>query len=70
MKKMAKQMRLETEKIAVMVGRRPNTEELSLSMAGVKRTTTGHIEINEFGQTTTDHIYAIGDVVHRAGFSP
>lgn len=28
---------LETEKIAVMVGRRPNTEELSLSMAGVKQ---------------------------------
>lgn len=65
---------LETEKIAVMVGRRPNTEELSLSMAGVKTTTTGHIEINEFGQTTTDHIYAIGDVVpgpalaHKASY--
>ncbi|MDN6296203.1 MULTISPECIES: dihydrolipoyl dehydrogenase [Alkalibacterium] len=65
---------IETEKIAVMVGRRPNTEELSLSMAGVKKTAAGHIETNEFGQTTTEHIFAIGDVVdgpalaHKASY--
>lgn len=65
---------LMSEKIAVVVGRSPNTEELSLSMAGVKKSETGHIQINEFGETTTENIYAIGDVVsgpalaHKASY--
>lgn len=65
---------IETEKIAIVVGRTPNTEELSLSMAGIKMTDTGHIQVNEFGETTTENIYAIGDVVpgpalaHKASY--
>lgn len=65
---------IETDKIAVVVGRTPNTEELSLSMAGVKKTDSGHIQVNEYGETTTENIYAIGDVVpgpalaHKASY--
>lgn len=65
---------IETDKIAVMVGRSPNTEELSLSMAGIKKTDSGHIEVDDHGQTTTENIYAIGDVVpgpalaHKASY--
>lgn len=65
---------VETDKIAVVVGRAPNTEELSLSMAGIKMTDSGHIAVNEFGETSTENIYAIGDVVpgpalaHKASY--
>ena len=61
---------LETEKIAVMVGRRPNTEELSLSMAGVKTTTTGHIEINEFRPDDDRSYLCYWRCSYRACFSP
>lgn len=65
---------VKTDKIAVVVGRAPNTEELSLSMAGIKMTDSGHIAVNEFGETSTPNIYAIGDVVpgpalaHKASY--
>lgn len=65
---------LAADKIAVMVGRSPNTEELSLTMAGIEKTESGHIKTNEFGETSAKNIYAIGDVVegpalaHKASY--
>lgn len=69
-----KDQTIKADKIGVVVGRKPNIEELSLSMAGVKTLDTGHIEVNEFGETTTENIFAIGDVVpgpalaHKASY--
>lgn len=65
---------LQTEKIAVVVGRTPNTEELSLSMAGIELTESGHIKVDNYGETSVQNIYAIGDVVpgpalaHKASY--
>ena len=47
----------------VSVGRSPYTEGLNLSNAGVKLTKTGRIMVNESLQTSSDNIFAIGDVI-------
>ncbi|ARJ50838.1 dihydrolipoyl dehydrogenase [Staphylococcus lutrae] len=52
------------EKVAVVVGRRPNTDELSLELAGISVDERGLIKVNEQGQTEQPNIYAIGDVTH------
>jgi pyruvate/2-oxoglutarate dehydrogenase complex dihydrolipoamide dehydrogenase (E3) component len=43
------------------LGRRPNTEPLSLPAAGVKTLSNGHIATNRWQQTSQPHIYAAGD---------
>jgi dihydrolipoamide dehydrogenase len=47
----------------VSVGRSPYTEGLNLSNAGIKLTETGRIMVNESLQTSSDNIFAIGDVI-------
>lgn len=60
--------------VLVTVGRKPNTEELGLDMAGVEATDKGMIEVDKTGKTNVDHIYAIGDIVpgpalaHKASY--
>lgn len=53
---------LAAEKLLVSVGRTPNIEGIGLENTDI-RTKDGYIEVNEFGQTTEPHIYAIGDVI-------
>jgi len=50
----------------VAVGRRPYTEGLGLENAGVALDERGRVAVNEKLQTSTPHIYAIGDVVKGA----
>ncbi len=50
----------------VAVGRKAYTEGLNLENAGVKANERGQVEVNEQLQTSTNHIYAIGDVVRGA----
>ncbi|WP_419155535.1 dihydrolipoyl dehydrogenase [Weissella minor] len=60
--------------LLVSVGRRPNTDELGLNNTDVKVSDRGLIEIDDQMQTSTHHIYAIGDVTagpalaHKASF--
>jgi len=49
------------DQVLVAVGRRPNTSDLGLDRAGVKRTDPGTIEVSPEGRTNVPHIYAIGD---------
>jgi dihydrolipoamide dehydrogenase len=57
----------------VSVGRRPYTDGLNATGAGVGIDNSGRIEVNENLQTATPNIYAIGDVIrgamlaHKAG---
>ncbi len=53
---------VECDTLLMAVGRTPNVEDLGLEAAGVKLTERGWIQIDEFGRTTADGIYAIGDV--------
>lgn len=53
---------LTAEKLLLSVGRTANIEGIGLENTDI-RTKDGFIDVNEFGQTTEPHIYAIGDVV-------
>ena len=54
---------LEAEKVRVAVGRKPNTEGLGASEAGVALDERGCIKPDAAWQTSVPGIYAIGDVV-------
>ncbi|WP_292892117.1 dihydrolipoyl dehydrogenase [Nonlabens sp.] len=47
----------------VAVGRRPYTDQLNATAAGVKINERGQVEVNEQMQTNVPNIYAVGDVV-------
>ena len=65
---------IEADMLAVVVGRRPNTDNLSLELAGVKVDERGFIPVDQQGKTNQAHIYAIGDIVagpalaHKASY--
>ena len=53
--------RVTVDHVLVAAGRAPNIESLRLDAAGVTTTRTG-VTVNDFLQTSADHIYACGDV--------
>ena len=54
------------EKLAVATGRKPNLDKSSLDILGVKISDkTRGIEVNEYMETTAEHIYAIGDATNK-----
>jgi dihydrolipoamide dehydrogenase len=58
--------RIESPRVLLAVGRRPNSRDLGLEKIGVKVDTQGAIEVNDHLQTNVAQIYAIGDVNGRA----
>jgi dihydrolipoamide dehydrogenase len=60
------------DKVLVAIGRKPNTEDLGLEVAGVQKDAKGHIGIDQQCRTSVPHIFAIGDctgnpyLAHRA----
>lgn len=58
--------------VVVAVGRRPNTDDLQLSDAGLATSASGHLVVDDAGRTGVNGIWAIGDVTpgpalaHRA----
>jgi dihydrolipoamide dehydrogenase len=62
------------DKVLVSVGRKPNTENLGLENAGIEADKKGFLPVDKFQRTTTQNIYAIGDVVgnpmlaHKAAY--
>ena len=66
--------KVEADYVFVMVGRRPNTDELGLEQVGVKVNERGIIEIDKQCRTNINNIYAIGDIVpgpqlaHKASY--
>ncbi|WP_406280804.1 dihydrolipoyl dehydrogenase [Nocardia sp. NBC_00881] len=57
---------LDADVVLVGVGRRPNTADLGLNLAGVATDERGFIPVDEKLRTDVDHVYAIGDVTGRA----
>ena len=62
-KESAKRERIQTDKVLVAVGRKPNIEGLNLTKIGIKKDTQGRIRVNKKFQTKFENIYAIGDVI-------
>lgn len=65
---------VEADYVMVTVGRRPNTDDLGLEVAGIELTERGHVKVNEQCQTNIPSIYAIGDITpgpalaHKASY--
>ena len=57
---------LEVDKLIVAVGRKANTDGLNLDLANVETDQKGFIEVNNHWQTSTETVYAIGDVIGGA----
>ncbi len=51
-------------------GRHPNTRGLGLEQAGVKLADSGAVAVDDYYRTSTDNIYAIGDVIDRLQLTP
>ncbi|HJV16322.1 MAG TPA: dihydrolipoyl dehydrogenase [Bacillales bacterium] len=66
--------KVEADYVFVMVGRRPNTDEMGLEQLGIKMSDRGIIEIDKQCRTNISNIYAIGDIVpgpqlaHKASY--
>jgi dihydrolipoamide dehydrogenase len=64
---------LEAEALLVAVGRRAVTEDLNLEATSVELNDRGIVQVDEYGRTAEDGVYAAGDVVggywlaHAAG---
>jgi len=57
---------LEVDKLIVAVGRKANTDSLNLDVVNIKTNQRGFVEVNANWQTSTDSVYAIGDVIGGA----
>lgn len=69
-----KDVTIDADYVMVTVGRRPNTDDLGLVVAGVEVNERGIIPVDKQGRTSAKHIYAIGDVTpglalaHKASY--
>jgi pyruvate/2-oxoglutarate dehydrogenase complex dihydrolipoamide dehydrogenase (E3) component len=55
--------------LLVAVGRTPNSDDLGLDLAAVKKDPRGYIEVDDRLRTSQPHIYALGDVNGRGAFT-
>lgn len=55
--------------LLVAAGRRPNTENIGLELAGVELTDRGYIKVNERLETTAPGVWAIGEVAGSPQFT-
>lgn len=60
----------ETDLILWATGRDPNTDNLNIEATNVNVYPDGYIEIDQYQNTTADHIYAVGDVTGRVELTP
>jgi glutathione reductase (NADPH) len=60
----------DVDQVMLAVGRVPNTEGLGLDTVGVETDVKGAICVDEYSQTSVDHIWAIGDVTDRMQLTP
>jgi len=52
------------------IGRKPNTEGLGLTEAGVALDDQGAVKVDEYSRSSVDSIYAVGDVTNRVQLTP
>ncbi len=61
---------IECDTAMAAIGRAPKTDKLGLEAAGVATSERGFIEVNDQYQTSTPHIYALGDVTDTPALTP
>ncbi|MGE3161195.1 MAG: glutathione-disulfide reductase [Burkholderiales bacterium] len=60
----------EVDLVLFATGRKPNTAGLGLEGAGVALAPDGAVVVDAFGKSSTDSVYAIGDVTNRLNLTP
>ena len=60
----------DVDEYIVAIGRKPNTQGLTLENAGVKLSDRGFIETDKFQNTSVNGVYAVGDVTGRVPLTP
>ncbi len=58
------------DKVIWAVGRRPNTQNLRLELAGVEVLPNGVVSVDEYENTNVKGIYAIGDITGKMALTP
>ncbi len=58
------------DKVIWAVGRRPNTQNLRLELAGVEVLPNGVVTVDEYENTNVKGIYAIGDITGKTALTP
>ena len=61
---------LDADLVMYATGRHPNTRDLGLAEAGVQLTESGAVAVDQDYRTSTENIYAIGDVIDRLQLTP
>ncbi|KAI9729275.1 MAG: Glutathione reductase [Cirrosporium novae-zelandiae] len=61
---------LEVNELLWAIGRTPEVHELRLPHVGVKQDQYGYIQVDEYQTTTTQGVYAIGDVTGQLALTP
>lgn len=59
-----------TDQVLMAIGRNPNTQGLGLENAGIELTHKGAVPVDAYSRTSTDNIWAIGDVTDRVQLTP
>lgn len=59
-----------TETLIWAIGRTPQTAEINLSAAGLTTDANGYLNTDKYQNTSTEGIYAVGDITGRAQLTP
>ena len=58
----------EADELLIATGRRPNTDSLNIGETGIETDENGYVEVDEYMQTSEDHVYALGDIIGKHPF--
>ena len=58
------------EKVLAATGRIPNSDDLGLENLGIKIGRIGEISVDDYSQSSSETVYAIGDVTNRSNLTP
>ncbi|CAG7923621.1 unnamed protein product [Penicillium olsonii] len=61
---------IEVNEVLWAVGRSPHTADLRLDIPGVGQTQGGHLKVDEYQNTTSKGVYAVGDVIGKWELTP
>lgn len=56
--------------VIAAIGRQPNTASLNVEAAGVVLKESGHVEVDDWHQTSVPGVYAVGDVIGELDLTP
>lgn len=60
----------EVDTVLMAAGRSPLVDGLNLEKAGIKQNSRGHIEVDDYSQTSKKGVYALGDVCGHVELTP